>query len=537
MWGHRFLICCLSLLSFIAATPAGADDAPLARVGRVSAADGALSIRPAGGEWTDSGVNAPVTAGMSARAAPLGRAVLRAGSETIALAGATELDLAQLDAAGTQIVLRRGRIAVRLSDLDPAHSIEIDIPRGGVWVLTPGDYDIVAGDDRTPARIAVLSGRARVVGKGLDTTIATGSANLLSGSDPVVASLDGAAADDFAIWWRAAAGPDGDTQPLRYVSAAMTGYEALGGNGSWETVAGYGAVWFPSAAADAWGPYRNGHWRWIAPWGWSWIDDMPWAFAPTHYGRWARIPQPDPLDLSGPGSERWGWVPGKLVAHPVYAPALVAFLGTAGVGLSYPDAFGPAVAWFPLAPGEAYWPAYTSDLNAIRRINEAAVADVSTIAAASDGEPPAAIVNGDYQNRRFATAVPRAVFTAGRPVAPALVRLPARRLDNAPLLTGSPQIAPPAPRFANATSPGAANLAASAATTPRLVSAMRTLGRILAPRNAGAARIATPRAANLAVAGHSRWPNTHVSRPRLIAAVATHPGPSRLRLAAAHRAR
>src|SRR5712691_6151713 len=323
------------LLSCLIGSPALADDSPLPRVGRVSAVDGTVALRPAGGEWADSGVNDPVAAGMSVRTASQGRAELRIGAETIALAAATELEVAQLDAGGTQLVLRQGRIGVRLSQLDPARSIEIDIPRGGVWLLTPGDYDITTGDERTPARIAVLDGRARFVGKGLDTAIATGSANILSGSDPIAVGLDAAAADDFVAWWRSAAGHDADPPALRYVSAAMTGYEA--------------------------------------------IDDMQWGFAAAHYGRWARVLQSDPLDPSDAGSERWGWVPGRLVAHPVYVPAAVAFIGTAGVGISYPDAVGPAVAWFPLAPGEAYWPGYTADLDMIRRINDGAVPDFSVI--------------------------------------------------------------------------------------------------------------------------------------------------------------
>jgi len=543
-----------------------ADDSPLPRVGRVSAVDGTVALRPAGGEWTDSGINHPVAAGMSVRTAFQGRAELRVGAEIIALAAATELEVAQLDAGGTQLVLRQGRIGVRLSPrtaalagvpgVDPARSIEIDIPRGGVWLLTPGDYDITTGDERIPARIAVLDGRARFVGKGLDTAIATGSANILSGSDPVAAGLDAAAADDFVAWWRSAAGQDADPPALRYVSAEMTGYEALDGNGSWETVAGYGAVWFPQTAADDWAPYRNGHWRWIAPWGWSWIDDMQWGFAPSHYGRWARIPQSDPLDPSDAGSERWGWVPGRLVAHPVYVPAAVAFLGTAGVGISYPDAVGPAVAWFPLAPGEAYWPGYTTDIDMIRRINDGAVPDFSAIggggpetaaSAPSDQvrglkaygrpatEPPAGIVNGDYRNRRDARIVPRAVFTAGRPVASSLLQLPERRLDNAPLLAGSPQIAPAAPH--------AAIVASVPAASRRLAGAMRTLARILAPggraSTAVAATLARPadaRAATLALARHSRWPGAHLARPRLLAAAAPRGAHPRLHFAAAHRA-
>jgi hypothetical protein len=535
---RRFLIVCGFLLCSFAVPPAGAEELPLSRVGRVSAVDGTVAIRPAGGAWSDSGVNDPVAAGMSVRTAPQGRAVLRIGAETIALAPATELDVARLDAGSTQLVLRRGRIGVRLAALDPARSIEIDMPRGGVWLLTRGDYDIAAGDERAPARLAVFDGRARFVGNGLDTAVATGSANLLSGSDPVIASLDGAAADDFVAWWRPPGGAAAEPQALAYVSTEMTGYEALDANGSWETVAGSGAVWFPYAQ-EGWAPYRDGHWRWIAPWGWSWIDDLPWGFAPSHYGRWARFPQADPFALSDPGPERWGWVPGRPVAHPDYAPALVAFLGTAGVGLSYPDAVGPAVAWFPLAPGEVYWPAYTGDLGVIRRLNEGAVADVSTIAGGVNGEPPGEIVNGRYRNRRFASVVARSVFTTGRPVAPSLVQLPAPRLDNAPLLAGSPQIAPPTPPRAV---PGGsiAEAASRNAASPGLAHAGHAFVHLPGPpgraRIARAAILMRPtfaRPASVVPGGQSRWPGGRLMRPRQIVAVAPRPSHQRLHFAAA----
>lgn len=529
----RLLIPGFFLLGFFAGAPAGAAEPPPERVGRVSVVDGALALRPAEGEWSDSAINDPVASGMSVRTAAQARAVLSFGSERIALAAASELDLARLDAVATQLVLRRGRIGMRLSagaaaptgvaGADPARSIEIDIPRGGVWLLTPGEYDITAGDEHMPARIAVLDGRARFVGKGLDTVIATGSANMMSGNDPVVASLDGAAADDFDAWWRPAGRAAAGSPAPHYLSAEMAGAAALDGNSSWESVDGYGAVWFPKATPDDWAPYRYGHWRWIPPWGWSWIDDMPWGFAPSHYGRWAWIPGSDP------GTERWGWVPGSRLAHPVYAPALVAFLGTAGVGLSYPDAVGPAVAWFPLAPGEAYWPSYTGEIDAIRRVNEGAVPDAAAIVPGAGGEPPAAIVTGDYQNRHFASVVPRAVFAGGRPVAPALLQLPRTRLANAPLLAGSPQIAPTPPR------------AVASTAGPRLAGAMQTLARILtrhgrAPAARPAVFLRPARARALGQLRHARWPSARLARPHPIAAPTSHTGHPRLRLAAAHRA-
>ncbi|MGE5268496.1 MAG: DUF6600 domain-containing protein [Thiohalocapsa sp.] len=511
--------------------PAVAEDRPLPGVGRVAAVEGGLALRQGGqggGEWSDSAVNEPVAAGMALRTPARGRAALRIGAETIALSGGSEAELTQLDEGGTQLVLHRGRLGVRVSTLAPARSIEIDVPRGGVWLLTPGDYDIVAGDKDTPTRIVVHDGRARFVGSGLDTAIAAGSADVLRPGESSVSRED-AVADDFTAWWRAASGPD-EPEALHHVSAEMTGYEALDGQGSWRNVAGYGAVWFPKASAEEWAPYRNGHWRWIQPWGWTWIDDMPWAFAPTHYGRWARIGEADGLAPFEKPPERWGWVPGKPGVAPVFAPALVAFLGTPGIGLSYPDAVGPAVAWFPLAPGEAYWPAYSSDPEMVRRINAASAPDAAAAGDTVDGRSsavPGAIVNADYANRRFARAVPRTVFTGGRAVAPALLQLPGRRLDNAPLLAGSPQIAP-----SPAAAADAATRTAAARATPHLRSAVlrKVAARKAVLRKVVARKVVQARSRILRYHGPHRRGRVAGLRH---AAAARHTHPSRHRIATA----
>src|SRR5437879_5267027 len=120
MGSLRTFLAPVVLLVCLTGSPAWADETPLSRVGRVAAADGAVALRTAGGEWADSGVNDPVAAGMSVRTGPQARAALRVGAETIALAAGSELDLTRLDTISTQLVLRRGRVSVRLSEVDPA---------------------------------------------------------------------------------------------------------------------------------------------------------------------------------------------------------------------------------------------------------------------------------------------------------------------------------------------------------------------------------------------------------------------------------
>jgi hypothetical protein len=546
----RILLFCLLLSGLFAAPAAQAATAspPAAAplVGRVSAiaggggAGGAVMVRPAGGAWAAAAINDPVAGGMSLRTAAPGRAKLRIGADTVALAPDSELDLGQLDAnAGLHLVLHQGRIGVLLTEAGPAHPIEIDMPRGRVWLTTAGAYDIAAGGGNAPDRLAVFDGgNARFVGTGgaaAETSVAAGWAVVLGGGNPAVARLDGAVADDFAAWWRPAMGDAAAAAAaatLAHVSAAMTGYDALDKGGSWQTVTGYGAVWFPATLPAGWAPYRYGHWRWLPPWGWTWIDDMAWGFTPSHYGRWARLPAPSG---SSSGGERWGWVPGVRVADPEFMPAAVAFLGTAGVGISYPDASGPAVAWFPLAPGEVYWPSYTHDLDTIRRINRGAVADVAAaIGLAAAGAPPAAIVDGVYRNREFASVVPRAVFVGGKPVAPALVQLPAQRLNNAPLLAGSPGIVPPPAAAARPVAMASASAAPArrpaSATAANKAEAMRTLARILRPLPM------SPHRGALAVGWRMR--HAGVERPRILrAAVVLHGERRHLRFAAFRRRR
>jgi hypothetical protein len=55
----------------------------------------------------------------------------------------------------------------------------------------------------------------------------------------------------------------------RYVSREMDGYEDLDQYGSWASQPGYGQVWMPTSVAAGWTPYHDGHWAWIAPWGWT----------------------------------------------------------------------------------------------------------------------------------------------------------------------------------------------------------------------------------------------------------------------------
>jgi hypothetical protein len=213
-----------------------------------------------------------------------------------------------------------------------------------------------------------------------------------------------------------------DDRTTQYLSHDVVGYEDLDDYGDWRDDSNYGNVWFPTQISAGWAPYREGHWNWISPWGWTWVDDTPWGYAPFHYGRWVTI------------GSRWGWVGGPIDAMPVYAPALVVFLGTGGIG------FGGNVGWFPLGPREVYVPSYNVSRGYMNRVNisnttvnNTTITNVynTTIVSRSTN-----ITNVAYVNRNVAgaiTAVPQRAFVNARPVARVAIAVNVREMASVPV--------------------------------------------------------------------------------------------------------
>ena len=429
---HRLLS--LTILIVFMAAPTLAQQAPPARVGRVSFVSGNLAFHtPGQTDWSAAEVNYPVATGGSLWTDAEARAEIRIAPDTIDMAGNTELDVAELDERVTRLGVPQGRINLHLRHLDQGQSFEIDIPRGAVQLLQPGYYDIDAGTQDQPARVAVFEGSAQFIGGGTDIPIKAGDVATLNGLSPVTASFEPAVADAFVDWCRSRDYEEKRLAAPYHVSPNMTGYVELDEHGRWDSAPGYGEVWYPNVA-PGWAPYTNGRWVWVAPWGWTWVDAEPWGFAPCHYGRWALI------------GDSWGWVPGAVEPSPVYAPALVAFVGGPGVGLYVSGAVGPQVGWFPLAPGEAYWPSYTADPSYIRSINRGSVGNIDNIQMMRNVMLPAQIANAQFANRRFATVVPQHVFASAGNVASAALHPASSVVEHTPVTMRPPQVTPPPAR-------------------------------------------------------------------------------------------
>jgi hypothetical protein len=415
----RLLVRCLPvfLISLYVGAACAQGDPP-GRVGQLDYTEGTVTFSPAGdNEWIEAQPNRPLTRGDRFWTDKGSRAEIQVGSSAVRMSGQTQLEVLALNDQSTQLSVTQGTLYVRVRSLPEGENFEIDTPNLAYRAAYPGDYRVDVDATGGTTRVTIHSGTGAVYGE-------AGQALPLGGGQQItfrgrslaqVNKQESPPLDNFDRWALERNRRDDQSVAARYVPRETVGYQQLDAHGQWAQDPTYGAVWFPQGTPANWAPYRDGHWEWIAPWGWTWIDDAPWGFAPSHYGRWAMI------------HSRWGWVPGRLGLRPIYAPALVAFIGGGSSSAwSIPIAAGrPGVAWFPLAPGEAWQPGFKASPLYVSNVNR-------------NMSPPAS-TSYLYQSRPDSlTAISAEDFHRGRPVRGSWLRVAANTLTQA-------QIVPPPP--------------------------------------------------------------------------------------------
>ena len=391
----------LGVVMATATVPAVAD--PPGRVARLSYIDGTVSFDPAGTQdWVEAQPNRPLITGDSLWADASSRAELNIGRVAFRLDSQTSITLTNLDDQTAQLQLAQGTLCVSVRRFAAQDVVEIDTPNLAFAITQPGWYRITASPDGAMTIATVREGQANVIGEGRAYTIGTRSAYGFSGNDlSNSTAYDVPAPDDFDRFCSAREAREQRAASARYVSPDMIGYEDLDENGNWQDVEGYGSVWVPSHVDPDWAPYRDGHWAWVDPWGWTWVGAEPWGFAPFHYGRWARI---------GP---TWGWIPGPLGVAPVYAPALVGFVG-GGPGAAFAVGGGVGVAWFALGPREIYRPAYAVSPEYVRVVNVSNTNVTNVYVTNVVNGAPGAVHYANQGVPGAVTAVPQAAFGTGQ---------------------------------------------------------------------------------------------------------------------------
>ncbi|MES2049751.1 MAG: DUF6600 domain-containing protein, partial [Pseudomonadota bacterium] len=424
----------IALTVLLIHSSANAQEDPPSRVARLSYASGNLSLAVAGSdEWTDVPMNRPITVGDSLWVPERGRAELHIGSSAIRLNEKTNLTFLTLSDDTVQLKLTSGTMAVRVRSLTGKEVFEINTPNLAFSLQEAGEYRVTVNDDDT-SNVIVHRGTAIAYGDRDSISIREAEQVLFSGTNLSHNSINRMPPyDTFDQWVNDRDRAEDTSVSARYVSREVIGYQQLDEYGSWETHAEYGAIWLPRTIEVGWAPYRNGNWLWVAPWGWTWVDRAPWGFAPYHYGRWAHI------------GLRWAWVPGVHLHHdrPVYAPALVAFVG-AGNGLSVSlnigsgRGSGPGVAWFPLAPGEAYRPSYRTSSRYLDSINRRSGTNVTVNNTTINNTN----VYANQHVHNAVTAVPATAFVKGQYVAAVAKPLTRDQILTSPVGAGAPTITP-----------------------------------------------------------------------------------------------
>ena len=407
---------------------AGMADPP-ARVARLSFFSGPVSFSPAGeDEWVLATPNRPLITGDRLWADAGGRAELQAGSIALRLGASTNVNVLNLDDRTTQLELTQGSLYVRVLRIDRGDMVEIDTPNLAFTINSVGRYRIDVDADGNVTTLAVSAGQGEAYGEGAAYRIGAGDRYSFSGTGLRDYEYSDIGAPDEFDRWAADRDRRYDTSvSARYVSRDVIGYQDLDQYGSWSVVADYGNVWYPRSTPSGWAPYRTGHWAWIDPWGWTWIDEAPWGFAPYHYGRWAYV------------GSRWGWIPGPVNVRPVYAPALVAFIGGGDLRLSLSvGGAASGVAWFPLGPGEVYQPAYRVSRDYFTNVNvsNTRVTNVNITNVYNSYTTNTTVTNVSYRNREApgaVTAVPATAFVQSQPVARAAVQVPREVITQQPV--------------------------------------------------------------------------------------------------------
>lgn len=331
---------------------------PASRVARVSYLKGQVYTQTIDDDrWSNAAINQPLTTGDQLWTDNRARAELQMGSTTLQIDADTQLELLELSDDVLQLQVTQGVVNVRVRNLSRRDTVEIDTPDAAISVMESGTYRVEVAANDALTVVQVRDGSANVAGEQQDFTLRDDEQLTLRSGQRDSAKFDRLARMDEFDRWAAERNQRAErVAASRYVGADVIGYEDLDDYGYWRWYNDYGYVWMPTRIVSGWAPYRYGHWTWISPWGWTWIDDAPWGFAPSHYGRWTTI------------SNRWCWVPGPRTVRAVYAPALVAWIGTPGLSVSVNIGAQP-VGWIPLGPREVYRPVYRSSHNYVVNVN------------------------------------------------------------------------------------------------------------------------------------------------------------------------
>jgi hypothetical protein len=491
---------------------------PPTRAARLAFIEGTVSFEPAGTtDWVVPYVNRPLATGDQLWSDSDGRAELQLDGSALRVSSNTAVSFLNLADNITQVQLSSGTLIVRVRRLNDNETYEIDTPNLAFSVLRPGLYQLNVDPSGSSTTIVTRDGQGEVTGGGVAYPVNANESDVFSGTDQLVENSQPLPGGDAFDAWSADRDNRWDRSlSARYLSPDVVGYDDLDSYGAWNSTPEYGPVWFPRAPGPGWAPYRNGYWAYVPPWGYTWVDDSPWGFAPFHYGRWAWV------------NGAWGWVPppppGPQYVPAVYAPALVAWVGV-----------GAGIAWFALGPREVYVPSYPVSPAYVNNIN---ISNTTVNTTVVTNIYNTTIVNKTVTNVTYVNrSVPGAVvatsaqaFSSAQPVVRNLAKVDTETLASAPVQPAAPPILPNkqavlgSQRAAARTPPAAIQKRAVVARTTPPPPPPSFEQRQAAIRSNGGKPLSVAQARQLSPSA-SRASVKVAAPPHLVARNGAHPGP------------
>jgi hypothetical protein len=403
---------------------------PPDRAARLQYLSGSVSIQPQGtGDWVSGTQNSTLTNSDNVWTDKDSKAELNVGGGLLRMGDESSLTLTNISSQNVQVELHQGTLSLHVRQLFGGEIYEVDTPNMAFTVQKSGDYrfDVDPNEDTTV--VTVRKGEGDATGNGPAVRIKSNEQARFSNSTSLEHTVAEAPPyDGFDSWCGARNDREDHSVSARYVAPGVIGYEDLDDYGVWDEVPPYGHIWVPRHVAVGWAPYHDGHWAYVEPWGWTWVDNAPWGYAPFHYGRWVYT------------GGYWGWAPGPVYVRPVYAPALVAWFGGPAWGVSFGFGFGGGFGWCPLGFGEPFYPWYHHGYGYFRSVNisNTYIHNVNNYY----GHPPNRGSNfANYRAPGGFTAAPARTLQNGLPVARTGMHLTPNQIANAPIAHG-PSVAP-----------------------------------------------------------------------------------------------
>src|ERR1700691_3179854 len=133
----------LAAAALLGALPTVAQDTDPPAAARIAWLSGSVSLEAQGAQdWSVAPLNYPMVSGDRIYTGDGARAVVQSGATDVRVWADSDVTLTNLNEQYEQIGIAQGSVRVRVYNMDPGNTIEVDTPSGAVIIQNPGDYRV-----------------------------------------------------------------------------------------------------------------------------------------------------------------------------------------------------------------------------------------------------------------------------------------------------------------------------------------------------------------------------------------------------------